>query len=45
MTVKAAQDAAKASVLSGEKIVTEKLLLKAISELKRASENGRSAGD
>ena len=42
MTVKAAQDAAKASVLSGEKIVTEKLLLKAISELKRAeNEEGR----
>lgn len=36
MTVKAAQDAAKASVLNGEKIVTEKLLVKAISELKRA---------
>lgn len=36
MTVKAAQDAAKASVLSGEKVVTEKLLIQAISELKRA---------
>ena len=35
MTVKAAQDAAKACVLNGEKIVTEKLLFKAISELKR----------
>ena len=33
--VKAAQDAAKACVLNGEKIVTEKLLFKAISELKR----------
>ena len=36
MAVKAAQDAAKASVLNGEKIVTEKLLVKAISELQRA---------
>jgi SpoVK/Ycf46/Vps4 family AAA+-type ATPase len=35
MTVKAAQDAAKASVLRGEKIVTESLLMTAISELKR----------
>ena len=34
MTVKAAQDAAKAAVLNGEKIVTEKLLTKAINELK-----------
>jgi hypothetical protein len=34
MTVKAAQDAAKAAVLSGEKIVTETLLKKAISDLK-----------
>jgi len=34
MTVKAAQDAAKAAVLSGEKIITEKHLLKAISELR-----------
>jgi SpoVK/Ycf46/Vps4 family AAA+-type ATPase len=33
MTVKAAQDAAKAAVLCGEKIVTESLLKKAISEL------------
>lgn len=39
MTVKAAQDAAKASVLNGEKIVTEKLLVKAISELKRADDH------
>ncbi len=35
MTVKAAQDAAKSAVLVGEKIVTEKLLTKAITELKR----------
>ena len=34
MVVKAAQDAAKASVLEGEKVVTEPLLRKAISELK-----------
>jgi len=34
MTVKAAQDAAKAAVLCGEKTVTEALLEKAISELK-----------
>ncbi len=33
MTVKAAQDAAKAAVLCGEKVVTEPLLLKAVSEL------------
>lgn len=33
MTVKAAQDAAKAAVLCGEKIVTESLLLKAVSEI------------
>jgi SpoVK/Ycf46/Vps4 family AAA+-type ATPase len=33
-TVKAAQDAAKAAVLCGEKIVTESLLLKAVGELK-----------
>ena len=33
MAVKAAQDAAKAAVLRGEKVVTESLLLKAISEL------------
>ncbi|HUY31870.1 MAG TPA: ATP-binding protein [Pirellulales bacterium] len=36
MTVKAAKDAAKASVLNGEKIVTERLLVRAIRELKRA---------
>jgi hypothetical protein len=35
MTVKAAQHAAKASVLNGEKTVTENLLIKAISELIR----------
>ena len=34
MVVKAAQDAAKASVLEGQKVVTESLLRKAISELK-----------
>lgn len=37
MTVKAAQDAAKAAVLCGEKIVTESLLLKAVSEINRKS--------
>lgn len=41
MTVKSAQDAAKASVLNGEKLVTEKLLLKAISELKRTEVDGK----
>lgn len=35
MTVKAAQDAAKSAVLCGEKIVTESLLLKAVSEINR----------
>lgn len=39
MTVKAAQDAAKASVLNGEKLVTEKVLVKAISELKRPDDH------
>ena len=34
MTVKSAQDAAKAAVLCGEKVVTETLLKKSISELK-----------
>jgi SpoVK/Ycf46/Vps4 family AAA+-type ATPase len=42
MTVKAAQDAAKAAVLCGEKIVTESLLRKAISELKHAGNGGNS---
>jgi SpoVK/Ycf46/Vps4 family AAA+-type ATPase len=37
MSVKAAQDAAKAAVLSGEKIVTEALLRKAIGELKHGN--------
>ncbi len=37
MTVKAAQDAAKAAVLRGEKVVTESLLLKAVSELKHGN--------
>lgn len=37
MAVKAAQDAAKAAVLCGEKIVTESLLLKAVSELKHGN--------
>lgn len=36
-TVKAAQDAAKAAVLCGEKIVTESLLLKAVGELKHGN--------
>ena len=40
MTVKAAQDAAKAAVLCGEKIVTEPLLKKAISEFKSADNGG-----
>jgi SpoVK/Ycf46/Vps4 family AAA+-type ATPase len=35
MVVKAAQDAAKAAVLCGEKIVTEALLVNAVAELKR----------
>ncbi len=35
LTVKAARDAAKAAVLSGEKVVTETHLKKAVSELKR----------
>jgi SpoVK/Ycf46/Vps4 family AAA+-type ATPase len=38
MVVKAAQDAAKAAVLSGEKVVTESLLMKAVSELKHNGE-------
>ena len=38
MTVKAAQDAAKAAVLRGEKVVTESLLLKAISELEHGND-------
>lgn len=38
MVVKAAQDAAKAAVLSGEKIVTESLLMKAVSELMHGGE-------
>ncbi|MEQ8635951.1 AAA family ATPase [Gimesia maris] len=40
MTVKAAQDAAKAAVLSGEKVVTEALLLNAVKELKRIDSEG-----
>ena len=40
MTVKAAQDAAKAAVLSGEKLVSETLLLKAVKELKRIDSEG-----
>ncbi|HVX35868.1 MAG TPA: ATP-binding protein [Hyphomicrobium sp.] len=40
MTVKAAQDAAKAAVLRGEKIVTEPLLEKAIADLKHADHGG-----
>ena len=39
MTVKAAQDAAKAAVLCGEKVVTEPLLLRAVSELTHSSGN------
>ena len=39
MTVKAAQDAAKAAVLCGEKLVTESLLQKAISELRQGSDD------
>jgi SpoVK/Ycf46/Vps4 family AAA+-type ATPase len=38
MAVKAAQDAAKAAVLCGEKIVTEALLMRAISELAHSEE-------
>ena len=38
MTVKAAQDAAKAAVLCGEKIVTESLLLNAVSELEHGGD-------
>ncbi len=38
MTVKAAQDAAKAAVLRGEKVVTESLLLRAISELEHGND-------
>jgi SpoVK/Ycf46/Vps4 family AAA+-type ATPase len=37
MVVKAAQDAAKAAVLSGEKLVSEVLLMKAIGELKHSN--------
>lgn len=37
MTVKAAQDAAKAAVLRGEKIVTESQLIDAVGELKHAN--------
>jgi SpoVK/Ycf46/Vps4 family AAA+-type ATPase len=40
MTVKAAQDAAKAAVLCGEKVVTEALLSRAIGELKHADAGG-----
>ncbi len=39
MAVKAAQDAAKAAVLSGEKIVSESLLRNAISELRHGNGN------
>ncbi len=42
MIVKAAQDSAKAAVLRGEKIVTESLLKKAISELKHAKSGAKS---
>jgi SpoVK/Ycf46/Vps4 family AAA+-type ATPase len=38
MTVKTARDAAKASILNGEKLITDRLLVTAISELKRAEE-------
>ena len=41
MTVKAAQDAAKAAVLCGKKVVTEQLLLKAVRELKHG--NGKES--
>jgi SpoVK/Ycf46/Vps4 family AAA+-type ATPase len=43
MTVKAAQDAAKAAVLCGEKVVTESLLKRAISELSH-TESDRNRG-
>jgi SpoVK/Ycf46/Vps4 family AAA+-type ATPase len=43
MTVKGAQDAAKAAVLCGEKVVTESLLKKAVSEL-RHTDNERNRG-
>lgn len=43
MAVKAAQDAAKAAVLCGEKIVTESLLLNAVSELEHGGD-GRDSG-
>ncbi len=42
MTVKAAQDAAKAAVLCGEKVVTESLLLKAIAELNHGNADRNS---
>ena len=42
MTVKSAQDAAKAAVLCGQKVVTESLLLKAITELNHGSRDGNS---
>ena len=42
MTVKSAQDAAKAAVLCGEKVVTESLLLKAITELNHGNAGGNS---
>ena len=41
MTVKAAQDAAKACVLGGEKIVSEKHLAKAIDELRHAGNSDK----
>lgn len=41
MTVKAAQDAAKACVLGGEKVVTEKHLAKAIDELRHAGNSDK----
>ncbi len=41
MVVKAAQDAAKAAVLSGEKLVSEVLLMKAIGELKHTNSNSK----
>lgn len=40
MAVKAAQDAAKAAVLCGKKLVTEQLLLKAVKELKHGNGEG-----
>ena len=42
MTVKSAQDAAKAAVLCGQKVVTESLLLKAITELNHGNGAGNS---